>query len=173
MKRLLIIAFSLFVALLVFTGCGSSTDYEDQVAELQESNQLLQEENEELQTQVDELTSEVEYLNGIVNSNEDEILQTVFWEDGKIYLVENVKFYTDKFCSEELVSEYVRFYSPQCLRIELSNGNTVYCSLSNHGIVWSVDSPRFKEIDFGDWYFHSPKKDTQNQKFWVSFLLFF
>ena len=60
MKRLLIIAFSLFVALLVFTGCGSSTDYEEQVAELQESNQLLESENSNLRAQVDELTSEVE-----------------------------------------------------------------------------------------------------------------
>ena len=149
--RLLSIVLTLF-AILILAGCGDSQSakYEETIQELEENIQALEGENEALENEISEFQNEVDYLNGLVDSSDTALLQTIFWEDDNIYYVENCQFYTDSYCSQELISEYIRFYSSTTLKIELKNGNTAYCSLSNHGIIWSVDKPRFKEVDFGE-----------------------
>lgn len=147
--RLLSIVLVLF-AVLMLAGCGSSKSeqYEETIQELEENIQVLEGEKETLENELAEFESEIDYLNELANSSDSSLIATIFWEDGNIYYVENCRFFTDSYCSQELISEYIRFYSPNALKIGLENGNTAYCSFSNHGIIWSVDKPRFKEVNF-------------------------
>ena len=147
--RLLSIVLVLF-AVLMLAGCGSSKSeqYEETIQELEENIQVLEGEKETLENELAEFESEIDYLNELANSSDSSLIATIFWEDGNIYYVENCRFFTDSYCSQELISEYIRFYSPTALKIGLENGNTAYCSFSNHGIIGSVDKPRFKEVNF-------------------------
>ena len=147
--RLLSIVLVLF-AVLMLAGCGSSKSeqYEETIQELEENIQVLEGEKETLENELAEFESEIDYLNELANSSDSSLIATIFWEVGNIYYVENCRFFTDSYCSQELISEYIRFYSPTALKIGLENGNTAYCSFSNHGIIWSVDKPRFKEVNF-------------------------
>lgn len=147
--RLLSIVLTLF-AVLMLAGCGDSKSeqYEATIQQLEENIQALEGEKEALGDEIVELQSEIDYLNELANSSDSSLIATIFWEDGNIYYVENCRFFTDSYCSQELISEYIRFYSPTALKIGLENGNSAYCSFSNHGIIWSVDKPRFKEVNF-------------------------
>ena len=131
--------------LLVFTlsSCGPDYKgmYEDRVQRVDE----LTQENQELKQEVDSLKQERNKLLGYANSSSDQFLSTVFWSDGNTYVVGNCKFYSDAYCSQQ-VTKNLLFTSSVSLDIELANGNDVYCSFSNEGIVWSVDRPRFKEV---------------------------
>lgn len=149
-KRLLSIVLIMF-AIFMLSGCDNSKSeqYKRTIQELDENIKILEGENDELKSEVENLQNEVDSCNGLISSSDTSLIQTIFWEDGKIYYVENCSFYTDSYCSQPLVSEYIRFYSPIALQIELENGNSAYFSLSNQGIIWSVDRPRFQEVDFG------------------------
>lgn len=149
MKKRFILVFIIMTLSLMLTSCGTSNveRLEAKVEDLRDQLSTLQEENNSLVEENNALTSDIITLKGQVNSSDTSLISTIFWKDGNIYYVENCKFYSDSFCSKAVDSTSLRFYCPIAIRIELSNGNNVYFTLSNEGIVWSVDKPYFYEVE--------------------------
>lgn len=146
-KRFLLVILAL-LTIVSLSACGKSKEenLEAQVAELESELGTLRQENSSLKEENSSLTSEVNSLTGQINASDTELITTIFWRDGKTYYVENCQFYSDCYCSSSIDSQALRFYSPTALKIELSNSNNVYFTLSSQGIVWSVNKPSFREV---------------------------
>ena len=149
MKKRFMLVILVMTFSFVLSACGdSSVDrLEREVDELSEQVETLTQENASLTEENQSLTNELDSLKGQVKASDTTLISTIFWKDGKIYYVDNCQFYSDSFCSKPVESTNLRFYSPIVLRIQLSNGNNAYFTFSNGGIVWSVDKPRFREVE--------------------------
>ena len=149
MKKRFILVVLVIVSLFSFSACNNSDvdNLKNEINELQAQIEALTQENTSLEEEKNSLTKELDSLKGQVNSSDTALISIIFWKDGNTYYVENCQFYSDCFCSDQVKSANLRFYTPICFRIQLSNGNNVYLTLSNNGIVWSVDKPYFREVE--------------------------
>ena len=140
MKRFLILFFCV-ILVLSLSACGN--DDENTVQELQSQIETLEQEKASLEREVDSLKK--------MDVSDNSLLSRVLWGDSADYYVddEEFNFYSDCYCSNKIETpvESLRFYNPTALRFELDNGNMVYFTLSNEGIVYSVNMPRFSEIE--------------------------
>lgn len=148
MKKRFILGLCILTLSLILSACGTSDveRLEEKVESLSQQVATLKEENKSLSEENKALNSDIISLKGQVKASDTSLISTIFWKDGNVYSVEDCSFYYDSFCSKA-VDSTLSFYSPISIRIELSNGNNVYFTLSNEGIVWSVDKPYFSEVE--------------------------
>lgn len=69
-----------------------------------------------------------------------------FWSDGKTYYTKRTVWYSDSYCSNKLANQDIVIISPTIDRFEASNGYTVYCCMSNVGLVYSSTKPSLLEV---------------------------
>ena len=69
-----------------------------------------------------------------------------FWSDGKNYYTKRNVWYSDSYCSKKLSSQDIIITSPTIDRFEASNGYTVYCCMSNVGLVYTSSKPNLLEV---------------------------
>lgn len=152
MKKRFMLAILVMTFSFALSACGDSSAerLEGEVSELSEQVETLTQENASLTEENQSLTNEIDSLKGQAKASDSALISTIFWRDGKTYYVDNCQFYSDCFCSKPVDSTNLRFYSPIVLRIQLSNGNNAYFTLSNGGIVWSVDKPYFDEVELDE-----------------------
>ena len=70
-----------------------------------------------------------------------------FWSDGKTYYSKYTTWYSDSYCSKKLASQDIIITSPTIDRFEASNGYTVYCCMSNVGLVYTSAKPYLYEVE--------------------------
>lgn len=113
---------------------------------------------EELQEQLDEKDSTIKQLekrlsstNVDYNSETDDILDIMFWKKPSSYVAsdENFAFYSKCYCQKsKKIKENLTFFTDKSFEIELSNGVTVWLSMSiEQGPVWSTSYPVFQELE--------------------------
>lgn len=69
-----------------------------------------------------------------------------FWSDGKNYYTKKTVWYSDSYCSNKLASQDIIITSPTIDKFEASNGYTVYCCMSNAGLVYTSTRPNLLEV---------------------------
>lgn len=69
-----------------------------------------------------------------------------FWSNGKTYYTKKNVWYSDSYCSKKLSSQDIIITSPTIDRFEASNGYTVYCCMSNVGLVYTSSKPSLLEV---------------------------
>lgn len=149
MKKRLVFVFCTLMFLFSLSACGTSKvdRMENEINDLKSQVKSLTEENNSLQEKNISFAKEIDRLNGLFKSSDTELISIIFWYDGNLYTVGNCKFYSDEFCSKQVDSTNIRFYNKISYPLELENGNRVFFSLSNKGIVWSVDEPYFEKVE--------------------------
>lgn len=149
--RLATLAVIIVIVALIGRGCGASSKQKkvdqlnEQISTLQKQNDELTAQKDAMQAELTEVQAELSNMQQAGAADQNAFISAIFWSDGNFYEdTSGIEFYSEPSCENSLGND-LKFVSPVIFYdMELKNGQTVNVTLSEQGLVYSVQKPNLE-----------------------------